>query len=118
MHYTTPKILAYVLAWTMPALLLYLPSRWMEKRSVAASTQRVVRVFLIPLAWFLGLVFFYLGQFFHESAWFMEHARGSQTEEDMMTLGDYPNATATWIVAGWIPVAIGLILARRPSSGA
>jgi len=116
MPYPALKILACTLAWTMPAVLLYLTSRRMQKSTVGPSIRRLVLVLLIPLAWCLGLGCAFLGQHYHSLAWFKQHARGQQTEEDLVALGDYPNVFATWVLAGWIPVAVGLALARHRST--
>ena len=79
-------------------------------RSVWIGRQRVVRMMLVPAVWVLGLIGSFVGQAFHEAAWLADHPAGAATEMDILSLGDYPNVFAGWVILGWVPVLIGLLL--------
>jgi hypothetical protein len=68
---------------------------------------------LIPVAWGSGLVASIIGHTFHVSAWRSANPKGIVTEEDMISLGDYPNVFVGWLLLGWIPVVLGLVLCIR-----
>ena len=113
MPYTALKILAYLLALSLPVVMLQGASRRMQKSATKASTRRMILVLLVPAAWLVELAGVTLGQCFGECAWYRQHPAGMVTEEDMMALGDYPNVFAGWVLTGWIPVLIGLVLSGR-----
>jgi len=111
--YTLLKIASYGFAWIAPIVILVLTSRWMRSRSIGSTKRRVIQTVLVPLVWALGLVGSFVGHAFHEAGWLAAHPEGIVTEEDMMALGDYPNVFAGWVLLGWVPVLIGLVLAKR-----
>jgi hypothetical protein len=111
--YTLLKIASYGFAWIAPIVILVAASRWMHAKSVGSIKRRVIQTLLVPLVWILGLVGSFVGQAFHEAAWFAAHPGGICTEEDMMALGDYPNVFAGWVLLGWVPILVGLALAKR-----
>ena len=74
---------------------------------------RVVTISLVPFVWVVGLAGSLAGHYFHECAWVASHPAGVVTEDDMIALGDYPNVLAGWILLGWIPVLMGLVITRR-----
>jgi hypothetical protein len=82
-------------------------------RSVELMKNRIIQTILVPVAWLIGLIGSLIGQAFHMSAWFSTNPNGIVTEEDMIALGDYPNVFAGWLLLGWIPVVIGLVLSAR-----
>jgi hypothetical protein len=75
--------------------------------------QRVVWAVLVPAVWCIGLIGSFIGQAFHESAWHSANPNGIVAEEDMVALGDYPNVFVGWLLLGWIPVVVGLVLSVR-----
>ncbi len=85
----------------------------MQTRSVQLVKQRVVRAILVPSVWSIGLIGSFIGQAFHESAWHSANPNGIVTEEDMVALGDYPNVFVGWVLLGWIPVVVALVLSVR-----
>lgn len=113
MSYTVLKFVSYGFAWIAPIVILVGVSRWMRGRSVAAPKRKAVLSVLVPFVWVCGLVCSFVGHYFHEAGWWMRHPEGIRTEEDMLALGDYPNVFAGWIMLGWIPVLVGLLLSKR-----
>lgn len=82
-------------------------------RSVQIVKQRVVLAVLVPAVWCIGLIGSFIGQTAHESAWHSANPSGIVAEEDMVALGDYPNVFDGWVLLGWIPVVVGLVLSGR-----
>lgn len=113
MTFTLLKIASYSLALTAPVMILVGVTRWMRKKSVSIVKQRLVKAILVPIVWCIGLFGFLAGQAFHEIAWHSANPDGIVTEEDMDALGDYPNVSVAWILMGWIPVVVGVVLSAR-----
>lgn len=113
MIYSLLKAAFYGFAWIAPIVVLFGVSRVLQNRSTSASKQKVVVLILIPVVWTIGLIGCLLAHSFHEASWHSNNPQGIVTEEDMIALGDYPNVFAGWVLLGWFPVALGLILARR-----
>jgi hypothetical protein len=59
------------------------------------------------------LISSFIGQSFHEAAWQAANPQGVVTEDDMLALGDYPNVFAGWVLLGWLPIVVGLLLSAR-----
>jgi hypothetical protein len=104
---------SYGFAYIAPVAVIFGVSRWMHTRSMQSAKQRIIIAILIPVAWVIGLVASFIGHTFHASAWHSANPKGIITEEDMITLGDYPNVFAGWLLLGWLPVVLGLVLCVR-----
>ncbi|MCU0795513.1 MAG: hypothetical protein MUF31_06205 [Akkermansiaceae bacterium] len=102
-------------AWLVPLLVPLAVSWWMQSRSIPPDNRRAVLIYLIPLLWCAGLVLAWTAQAFHEADWLVANPKESFTEDEMHELGDSPNVLAGWIFLGWIPAAIGYILAKQIS---
>lgn len=113
MTFTILKIASYGFACLAPIAILVAVSRWMRARSVRIGKQRLVRAVLVPVVWVVGLIGSFAGHAFHEAKWLADNPDGIVTEEDMAAIGDFANVFAGWVILGWAPVALGLILSAR-----
>ena len=112
MTHTFLKFAAYGFAWIAPIVILLTMSRWMYSRSITTAKRRTVLAILIPFLWCAGLVSSLIGQAFHEAAWHTANPMGIVTEDDMLALGDSPNVFVGWILLGWLPIVVGLLLSN------
>jgi len=104
---------SYGLALIAPVVVIVGASRWMHTRSIQRTKQRIILALIIPIAWGIGLVASFIGHTFHASAWRAANPQGTVTEEDMVAIGDYPNVFVGWLLLGWLPVILGLVLCVR-----
>ncbi|MBG7606608.1 MAG: hypothetical protein IZT59_01040 [Verrucomicrobia bacterium] len=113
MTYAILKFVSYAFAWIAPIIILVAASRLVHAKSIDPTRRRLILATLVPLVWIIGLISSFVGHSFHEAGWMASHPDGIRTEEDMMAIGDYPNVFTGWIILGWLPVLVGLVLSKR-----
>jgi hypothetical protein len=111
--YTILKFVSDAFAWIAPIIILVAAPRLVHAKSIDPTRRRLILAALVPLVWIIGLISSFVGHSFHEAGWMASHPDGIRTEEDMMAIGDYPNVFAGWIILGWLPVLVGLVLSKR-----
>ena len=107
------KFALYILSWMGPILILVIVSRWMAARSMSRVKHWLCFAVLLPLLWLFGLFACHGAQAFHEIEWRKNNPQGVQNEDDMVALGDYPNVSAGWVLVGWIPLTLGILMAKQ-----
>jgi hypothetical protein len=110
------KFALYVLSWMGPILILVIVSRSMAACSMSRVKRWLCFAVLLPLLWLFGLFACYVAQTFHEVEWRKNNPQGIQNEDDIEALGDYPNVSAGWVLVGWIPLSLGLLIGQRRKS--
>ena len=107
------KFALYVLSWMGPILILVIVSRSMAARSMTRVKRWLCFAVLLPLLWLFGLFACYGAHAFHQFEWRKNNPQGIQNEDDMEALGDYPNVSAGWVLVGWIPLTLGMLIGQE-----